>query len=255
MTGIEFAPTAQPMIRRTTVVLASPLRKFVLWTIPFATACAATPLPVSTIDVTSASTTPDWGMFQLGRNDQVHLAVYGHPQFTSPDGGVRIAPDGTLSVPLLGGVKVLGKTVEEARLNIQTRLAEFLIEPSVTLSVVEYSSRRFYLFGEVNKAGPYVMDRPITALEALSMGEGFMTGANRETVVILRRHDEDDVEVIQFNAEIPGPDGLVQVHPDDLLFVSRNGVGNFSERVLPYLQGLGFTLSQMTSLTLAIDRL
>ena len=87
------------------------------------------------------------------------------------------------------------------------------------------------------------------------MGGGVLSGANREEVVIVRRHGEEDIEVIAFNAQTPGPDGLVQVRSEDLVFVQKSGVGSFAESVLPYMQGTGFTLSQIASLALAYDRL
>ncbi|MBV1928942.1 MAG: polysaccharide export protein [Gammaproteobacteria bacterium] len=219
------------------------------------TACRSIPLPESTTQVESATTVPDWGVFKLGPGDRLYLSVYGQPDFTTPDIGVRVSPTGHLSVPLLGAVPVEGKTAEDVRLAIESGLKTFLVEPAVTVWVSEYSSRRFHLLGEVEQPGPYVMDRPITALEALSLGKGVKPGGNRDQVVILRRHGEEDIEVIPFNVKVPGPDGLVQIWPEDIVFVSKSGVGRFSEQFLPYLQGIGYTLSQATSLTLVVERL
>jgi polysaccharide export outer membrane protein len=217
--------------------------------------CKGPQLPESTTELRTAALTPDWGAFTLGPHDLVHYAVFGQPELSAPPLGVRVAPDGTLSVPLLGAVPVSGFSADEARRALETGLELFVKNPSVSLSVIEYSSRRFYLFGEVRRPGPYPMDRPITALEALTYGEGFAQGAARDRAVIVRRHGAGEVEVIPFDAEVPGADGLVQVWPDDLLFVAKSRVGNFSEEVIPYLQGLGFTLSQVASIALAYDRL
>ncbi len=218
-------------------------------------ACAATDLPESTTDIESATTVADWSAFTLGPNDLVHLTVFGQPGYSLPPTGVRVAPDGTLAVPMLGSVSVAGKSADQVRQLVEASLAEYLREPAVTVAVMEYSSRRFYLFGEIKQPGPIPMDRPISALEGLAMGGGFQPGANRETVVLMRRHGDDDVEVIPFNAETPGPDGLVQVRPDDFLFVGKAGVGVFTESVQPYLEGAGYTISQVASLALAYDRL
>ena len=160
-----------------------------------------------------------------------------------------------MSLSLTGPIAVAGLTPGAAAKTIEGALAAHLLRPAVSVSVVEYTSRRFYLFGEVKNTGPFPMDRPITALEALSMGGGILVGANREEVVIIRRHGAEDIEVIAFNAQTPGPDGLVQVRSEDLVFVQKSGVGSFAESVLPYMQGTGFTLSQIASLALAYDRL
>ena len=218
-------------------------------------ACAAPPLPQSTTPITTASHTVDWSDFTLGPNDLIQVAVFGQPELTSPPTGVRIAPDGTLSMPLTGPIPLAGQTPSAAAKTIETALATYLKHPAVSVSVVEYTSRRFYLFGEVKTTGPISMDRPITALEALSMAGGLLPTANAAQAVIIRRQGTADIEVIPFNAETPGPDGLVQVRADDFLFVQQSGVGSFSENVLPYLQGTGFTLSQIASIALAYDRL
>jgi len=218
-------------------------------------ACAAPPLPQSTTTETTASTAVDWSDFTLGPNDLIQVAVFGQPELTSPPTGVRIAPDGTLSMPLTGPILIVGMTPSGAAKTIESALGAYLKRPAVSVSVIEYISRRFYLFGEVKNTGPFPMDRPITALEALSMGGGLLPGANDCQAMIIRRQGTEDIEVIPFNAETPGPDGLVQVRTEDYLFVQKSGPGTFSENVLPYLQGTGFTLSQIASLALAYDRL
>ena len=217
-------------------------------------ACAAPPLPQSTTTETTASMAVDWSDFTLGPNDLIQVAVFGQPELSSPPTGVRIAPDGTLSLPLAGPVTLTGLTPAEASKAIEAKLT-FLKRPAVSVSVMEYISRRFYLFGEVKKTGPFPMDRPITALEALSMGGGLLPGANATQAVIIRRQGEEDIEVIPFNAETPGADGLVQVHAEDFVFVQKSGVGSFAENVMPYLQGTGYTVNQIASLALAYDRL
>jgi len=252
-------PAARPLARRPRVGLGGAALLASLLTPLLASlalsACKGPQLPQSTGTQRTGSTAIDWGAFTLGPNDLVYVSVLGQPDLTPPSTGIRVAPDGSLSLPMLGAVAVNGLSAEEARKAIEAGLGPYLKNPSVSLSVIEYSSRRFYLFGEVKKPGPYPMDRPITALEALTYGEGFEPGAFREMVVLVRRHGADEVEVIPFNAEVPGADGLVQVRPDDFVFVAKSRVGNFSETVMPYLQGLGFTLSQVSLIALAYDRL
>lgn len=217
-------------------------------------ACAAPELPKATTDISTATTVADWSAFTLGPNDLVHVSVFGQPEYSPPAAGIRVAPDGTLSIPMLGAVHVAGKSADEVASVVQAGLTKWLLEPSVSVAVLEHSSRRYYVFGEVKEPGPYEMDRPITALEALANGGGLQSGANGETVVIVRAHGEE-IEVISFNAETPGPDGLVRVMPDDFVFVQKSGVGVFSESVMPYLQGIGFTMTQIASVALAYDRL
>lgn len=218
-------------------------------------ACAATDLPEPTTDLDSRSTVADWSAFTLGPNDLVHVAVFGQPDYSTHPKGQRVSPTGTLSLPVLGSVRVAGMDADQAAAAIEAGLSEYLREPSVSVGVMELSSRRFYLFGEIKQPGPIPMDRPITALEALAMGGGWEPGANRDRVVIVRAHEGDAVEVIEFDAQTPGPDGLVQVRPDDFLFVGKSGVGVFSESMLPYLQGIGMSVGQLANAVFVLDQL
>ena len=242
------------MVRTHTVALALVLAAPVLLG-----ACRATSLPESTTDVDTRSTVADWTDFTLGPNDLVHVAVFGKPDYSTHPAGQRVGPDGTLSLPLLGAVQVAGMSAAEVATAVEAGLTEYLREPSVSVGIMEYASRRFYLFGEVKQPGPVPMDRPLTGLEALAMGGGWETGANRERVVIVRAHPErgdgDEVEVITFNGATPGPDGLVQVRPGDFLFVGKAGVGVFSESILPYLQGIGMSVGQAANAIYTLDRL
>jgi hypothetical protein len=43
--------------------------------------------------------------------------------------------------------------------------------------------------------------------------------------------------------------------PDDILFVPRTGIDRFQEEVAPYLQAVGLSLQQVTTVTLAVDTL
>jgi len=213
------------------------------------------PLPQSTPGTGNEATGLDWSEFTLGPNDLVRIVVLGQPELSSPLSGIagiagtRIAPDGTISMPLAGVIEATGKTPNELAVTIKDALASFLKHPEVSVAVVEYSSRRYYIFGEVQKTGPYTMDRPITALEALSASGGILPGANRGQAVIIRRDGKGGAEVLRFNALVPSADGLVQVRANDLLFVQKSGVGTFTEEIAPYLTALGFSLSEYDTIT------
>ena len=195
--------------------------------------------------------------FRLGPNDVLRVDVHEHPELSTPLTsnfvGVKVGPDGKLSMALVGPVHVAGLTLDEAREAITTAFAEYLKEPRIDLSLVEIASRRFYLYGEVNQPGAYVLDRPLNLYQALSLGEGFTERANRDEVVLLRV--EGDRAVARFfDAESLETGGLVAVHPDDFLFVRRSGTGSFRDEVLPYLIGVSSSLSSIASLILIEDR-
>jgi protein involved in polysaccharide export with SLBB domain len=211
------------------------------------------PLPIRDTQALEAQ------VFRLGPNDIVQCAVHGHPELTTPSSdsfvGTRIDPDGHLSLGLIGAIQVEGLTLQEARAKITEAYASFFInEPRIEFSLVEYSARRFYLYGEIDEPGAYTIDRPLSVYEALTFGKGFRQGAMRNKIVLMREGAEE-VEVFIINGEEPTSAGLMAIQPDDFLFVMRTGSGRFREEALPIITGISASFAAVASILLVEDRL
>jgi len=124
--------------------------------------------------------------YVLTPNDVVQVKVYQEDDLETK---MRIAKDGTTSFPLIGTVRLGGKTVEQAAALIRDALAkDYLVNPQVTVSVVEYSKRRFTVLGQVQKPGAYEIpnEETMTLLQAIAMAGGYTRLANRGGVTITR---------------------------------------------------------------------
>ncbi len=214
-----------------------------------------------TAETSSLSTRLSWDELTLGPGDLLRVGVFGHPELSTPitassSGavGTRVDDEGLLSLPLAGVVSVGGLRLSAAREAIRAAYEVFLQEPKVDVSVVEFGARRYYLFGEVRTPGTFVMDRPLTLYQALAIGGGFMPGAMRDEVVLLRG-GPDDLEVHTFDGEDPDPAGMLALRPDDFLFVRRSGSGKFRDELLPILTGISSSLSSVATVLLIEDRL
>jgi len=216
--------------------------------------CKAPPLVEGTVPENSISTNFDWNAYGLGSGDLIAVTVFNHPEFSTPERGERVDLRGNISLPLIGPVHVDGKSTREASTLITDALGEYLVEPAVTVSIVEYGSRRVYVFGQVDVPGSYALDRPINALQALTLAQGFRVGADRETVALMRASG-NDLEVHYFNAETPGVDGLVAIQPGDFIFVRHSGAGTFREQILPYLSGTAPVIGSLTNLLVISEAL
>lgn len=192
--------------------------------------------------------------FRLGPGDRVAVTVFAHPESSTPAEGARLDLSGRLDLPLIGPLVLAGLTEDEARARITTELRQYLREPRVSLQLVEAAGRRVYVLGEVDEPGPHVLDRPLTALQALSLAGGFRPGADRQKVALLRG-GRDALEVTFFDAATPGPDGMIPVQPDDLIFVRLSGAGSFRDQILPIVQSLVPPFTALVTLVLAADRL
>ncbi len=217
-------------------------------------ACASPPplAESATLEGSAALTSTS---YTLGPGDRVSIGVFGHVENSTPATGVLVDPGGRISLPLIGTIEVLGHRLEEAEARIETLLSEFVREPDVTVSLIEQASRAFFLLGEVRNGGPFPLDRPLTALQALSYGRGLNVGADRDEVALLRRTGSTELVVHVFSAATPGPSGMIQVLPDDIIFVRQSGVGAFREQLLPYLTGYSAPVRALAQLAVASDRL
>ena len=121
--------------------------------------------------------------YRVGPGDSLLVAVYNHPELsiapyagTSLDGqggrlaGLVIDNDGTIQFPLIGSVRVAGKTSDELRKYLEQELAPYVKEPKVTVQVVFAGSIRYYLLGQFSSPGLKHSDRPVRLLEAMALG-------------------------------------------------------------------------------------
>lgn len=213
----------------------------------YATACTA-PAPVNDAGVVTTTPRADWSFLKLGPNDIVEVDVLGHPELGSASEGVRVDAEGNLYLPAVGAVHVDGMSVSEANTALREAYGAVLLEPLVSASVREYSSREFSVLGNVANPGTVTMDRPVNALEALAKGGAFTRGADRESIFLLRPHGET-MEVHAFNAATPDRNGLVRVMPGDIIYVRQRGTQDFQEDLLPIIWGVGATT--LTTVNLA----
>jgi polysaccharide biosynthesis/export protein len=100
--------------------------------------------------------------------------------------GLPVRPDGKISLPLINDVQAAGLTTMQLGDVITKRLTKFVRDPVVTVVVTQVNSQRYYVLGDVAKAGTYPLLPGLTALQALSASGGFTQFANPKKIYILR---------------------------------------------------------------------
>jgi len=122
--------------------------------------------------------------YLLGAEDVLAIAVWKDEHLTKE---VVVRPDGFVSFPLVGEVQAAGRTVEEVRADIAKRLAKFIPNPNVSVSVVKVLSYRVYVLGRVNKPGEFMIGHTTDVLQALSLAGGLTPFASENDIRIIRR--------------------------------------------------------------------
>lgn len=100
--------------------------------------------------------------------DTLQISVYGQDQLS---GRFQIAPDGTITYPLIGSVTVAGLSTGEIARRLGTELVKrFPTGDAVTVSVAERAP--VFLVGDVGKPGQYQYRPGMIVLELVALGEG-----------------------------------------------------------------------------------
>jgi len=125
----------------------------------------------------------DTKTFKVGPEDVLSVEVWDDKSFS---GLYIIHTDGAITLPLIGDIAVGGLTHLEIEALITKALSRYMLKPLVTVNVQAVFSRKYYIDGEVGRAGEFSLQSPTTVLEALSRAGGFRDFANLKKVYILR---------------------------------------------------------------------
>ena len=118
----------------------------------------------------AVSTDSSDGVYRLGPGDEITVNVFGVEELSD---NYRIDGMGRVSLPLIGNVEVSGYTLTETEDVLEKSYAEeYLRDPQITVSVMEFRSQQFTAVGAVSQPKVYNTQRKITLIEALAMAGG-----------------------------------------------------------------------------------
>jgi polysaccharide export outer membrane protein len=122
--------------------------------------------------------------YTVGEADVLRISVWKDPELSQTR--ITVRPDGMISVPLVGVVKVSGLTPSQIQDLLAAKLSRFINKPQVTVTVAEIRSKSVYVTGEVGKPGEYALDAPTGVLQFIIKAGGLTSFARRKSVFILR---------------------------------------------------------------------
>ena len=174
--------------------------------------------------------------FVFGPGDTFDIKVWKAPDL---DMTVTIAPDGRITFPIVGHVQVAGLTYPELVNTLETSLAEYYREPSVSVNVVELSSQKVFVLGEVTNPAVLQLDSDMTVLEAMVRAGGINTNARTDNVLLIRGDVSGEPELYLVDvASIYGQGNMSQLvflQQGDIVYVPTKTIANV-ERFFRRLQ-------------------
>ncbi len=145
---------------------------------PRLTAAESGPAPAAFSIVTPAQRSAWQQRLTLGPGDLLNFNVFGAPELTRD--AVPVGPDGRISYLEAENVMAAGLTVDELRTRLDEELGRFRRAPQAFITPVAYRSKKYYVLGSVVQQGVFILDRPITVIEAVARARGFEGGASGE---------------------------------------------------------------------------
>jgi polysaccharide export outer membrane protein len=130
--------------------------------------------------------------YVIGADDVLDIIVWNQSQL---GGKIRVADDGTITVPLAGQVPASGLTCEALEKSLHKKLADFTDDPNVTVRVAEPNSKIFYVVGEVRKPGGFQLRSGEVLSQALAEAGGLSDFADASAIRIVRRAPTKNVEM------------------------------------------------------------
>jgi polysaccharide export outer membrane protein len=154
---------------------------------PPASSAAAARSDASTAPIKSDSgVAVDPKTYVIGAQDVLSIKVWREQDFT---GLYTVRPDGKITLPLIGDVQASGLTPERLGDQLKQGLSNYINSPDVSVSLQTVGSKKFYITGEVNRPGEYILAIPTKVFDALSNSGGFRDFANKKKIIIIRGTD------------------------------------------------------------------
>ena len=141
-----------------------------------------------------------------------------------------VGPDGDIYLPIVGRVKVVGRTVDDVTTELNEGYRKEMINPQITVNVAEYAGLQVYVSGEVNSPGLQQYRGGLTLVQAISDAGGFNVRARRQEVLLIRPGPKNepvgtlvDVKQILRKGQISDD---VPLAPLDIIYVHHKKIVN-----------------------------
>lgn len=172
-----------------------------------------------------------------------------------------VGPDGTLTLGSYGSVPVVGMTLSEAKVAVESYLAQFLEEPEISVDVYAYNSKVYYVIAEGAGLGDRVYRFPITGnetvLDAISQVQGLDSISSKRMWIARPTPSSAQFQILPVDWKAVTAQAATgsnyQLLPGDRLFIAQDpnvALDNVIGKVIsPWERVMGFVTLGTSTLT------
>lgn len=190
--------------------------KFTHYALLLSVACSGSREYVDDPDASPASPAAS----TVGIGDVFEVRVYNEAELS---GTYRVDSEGMVSLPLAGRVQVAGLSPSAIGKALETKFADFIKAPQVTVFMKEFNSKKIYVLGQVKQPGTFVYEDGMSVVQAITLAGGFTGLAKSNGIYVTRIVGEKEKQI-----EVPVEDigqGLARnfvLRPGDIVYVPES---------------------------------
>ena len=162
-------------------------------------------------------------VYMLGAGDHLSVQVLGRPEMSARH---VVGPDGRISMPLVGTLRLAAMTREEATATVEKEMRRYFKQPAVALSVEQYSANRVTVLGRVQNPGVINFDKVPTILEVLARAGGLPVLDKQATLTrcaIFRGRDKVVWIDLKHLLARSDPTYNIRLKPNDIVYIPDSG--------------------------------
>ncbi|MEW6220966.1 MAG: polysaccharide biosynthesis/export family protein [Thermodesulfobacteriota bacterium] len=148
---------------------------------------------------------------RITRGDEVAVRVWRQDDLATK---AVVASDGTLAMPLVGGLPLAGRTPAEAAADLRQALSRYLVDPQISVEitrsfvppviedpqvgveVLRYTGQKIFVLGEVTRPGVFLLEGETRLLQALAMAGGPTPDGELANVALLKAGGQEPPQLV-----------------------------------------------------------
>ena len=190
---------------------------------------------------------PDAG-YRIHKGDRLSVKFTYHPELSEPTLVVR--PDGFITLQLIDDIKAEGLTSGELKEKLEQAYKESLLNPVISVGVLEFVAPRVFVSGQVSRPNSYPLRDGPTLMQVLALAGGFTRDAHRKMVLLARPVNEHELQVREIDLQAllshKGASHDEVLQDGDYIFVPDSKLSKFSRVIEAFrfaVPSVGYTLT------------
>lgn len=152
----------------------------------------------------------------------------------------RVTADGTLRLPLVGAIGVVGLTMDELEREVNARFMQRVQGIRISVVLEEQAPRFLYVVGEVEQPGRVQLTGPTSVTQAIALAGGWRNGGNLRQVVVFRRDQNWRLMALKLDlagglsGRSPVPSDEIWLRDSDIVLVPKSPILRLADAVELY---------------------